>query len=118
MENSQLSEKLSEAEAEIAQLKELAERASNNTDSVNKLEKYKKNEKVLRMELAQLRSELARKNSKEKHLEDHVTSLEEQVNKLVADYESKLQKQHANKRIHPTTTRSPTSGKVADDMAI
>ena len=50
-------------------------------------------ENALRVEMAQLRSEVARKKSNEKHLEDHVASLEEQINELVSEYESKLQLQ-------------------------
>lgn len=89
-ENSQLSEQLRDAEREIAQLKESTEH-SNNEDLAKRLEKKVKSEKVLRVEMAQLRSEIARKNSNEKHLEDHVASLEKQINELVFEYESKLQ---------------------------
>jgi chromosome segregation ATPase len=102
-ENNQLSEKLTRAEAVIAKLSanlsESMEQANGFEEIAKKLEKSKKIEKVTRMEIAQLRSEIARKNSNEKHLEDHVASLEEQVNKLVADYESKLEKQSAKIRI-------------------
>ena len=98
-ENNQLSEKLTRAEAVIAKLSanlsESMEQANGFEEIAKKLEKSKKIEKVTRMEIAQLRSEIARKNSNEKHLEDHVASLEEQVNKLVSDYESKLEKQSA-----------------------
>lgn len=98
-ENSQFSEKLSRAEAVIAKLSanlsESMEQANGFEEIAKKLEKSKKIEKVTRMEIAQLRSEIARKNSNEKHLEDHVASLEEQVNKLVSDYESKLEKHSA-----------------------
>lgn len=96
-ENNQLSEKLTRAEAVIAKLSanlsESMEQANGFEEIAKKLEKSKKIEKVTRMEIAQLRSEIARKKSNEKHLEDHVASLEEQVNKLVSDYESKLEKQ-------------------------
>ena len=92
-ENNQLSEKLTRAEAVIAKLSanlsESMEQANGFEEIAKKLEKSKK---FLRLEIAQLRSEIARKNSNEKHLEDHVASLEEQVNKLVSDYESKLEK--------------------------
>lgn len=102
-ENNQLSEKLTRAEAVIAKLSanlnESKEQANGFEEIAKKLEKSKKIEKVTRMEIAQLRSEIARKNSNEKHLEDHVASLEEQVNKLVSDYESKLEKQSAKIRI-------------------
>ena len=95
-ENNQLSEKLTRAEAVIAKLSanlsESMEQANGFEEIAKKLEKSKKIEKVTRLEIAQLRSEIARKNSNEKHLEDHVASLEEQVNKLVSDYESKLEK--------------------------
>lgn len=95
-ENNQLSEKLTRAEAVIAKLSanlsESMEQAIGFEEIAKKLEKSKKIEKVTRLEIAQLRSEIARKNSNEKHLEDHVASLEEQVNKLVSDYESKLEK--------------------------
>ena len=95
-ENNQLSEKLTQAEAVItklsANLSESMEQANGFEEIAKKLEKSKKIEKVTRLEIAQLRSEIARKNSNEKHLEDHVASLEEQVNKLVSDYESKLEK--------------------------
>lgn len=94
-ENSQLSEQLRDAEREIAQLKESTEH-SNNEDLAKRLEKKVKSEKVLRVEMAQLRSEIARKNSNEKHLEDHVASLEKQINELVCEYESKLQLQVSN----------------------
>jgi predicted nucleic acid-binding Zn-ribbon protein len=101
-ENNQLSEKLTRAEAVIAKLSanlsESMEQANGFEEIAKKLEKSKKIEKVTRMEIAQLRSEIARKNSNEKHLEDHVASLEEQVNKLVSDYESKLEKQSAKIR--------------------
>ena len=95
-ENNQLSEKLTRAEAVIAKLSanlsESMEQANGFEEIAKKLENSKKIEKVTRLEIAQLRSEIARKNSNEKHLEDHVASLEEQVNKLVSDYESKLEK--------------------------
>jgi chromosome segregation ATPase len=94
-ENSQLSEQLRDAEREIAQLKESTEH-SNKEDLAKRLEKKVKSEKVLRVEMAQLRSEIARKNSNEKHLEDHVASLEKQINELVCEYESKLQLQVSN----------------------
>ena len=101
-ENNQLSEKLTRAEAVIAKLSanlsESMEQANGFEEIAKKLEKSKKIEKVTRLEIAQLRSEIARKNSNEKHLEDHVASLEEQVNKLVSDYESKLEKQSAKIR--------------------
>ena len=102
-ENNQLSEKLTQAEAVItklsANLSESMEQANGFEEIAKKLEKSKKIEKVTRMEIAQLRSEIARKNSNEKHLEDHVASLEEQVNKLVSDYESKLEKQSSSAKI-------------------
>ncbi len=91
-ENSKLSERLRDAENEIAQLKELMEK-SNHDELAKKLEKKVKSEKALRVEMAQLRSEVARMNSNEKHLEDHVASLEEQINEMVSDYESKLRLQ-------------------------
>ncbi len=91
-ENSQLSEQLRDAEKEIAQLKKLMEQ-SDYEDLAKRLEKKVKSEKALRVEVAQLRSEIARKKSNEKHLEDHVASLEEQINELVSEYESKLQLQ-------------------------
>ena len=85
-ENSELNRRLREAEKEIAHLKEYEELAK-------RLEKKVKSEKALRVQIAQLQSEVARKNSNEKHLEDHVASLEEQINELVSEYESKLQLQ-------------------------
>ena len=93
-ENSQLSEQLRDAEKEIEQLKEskLMEH-SDYEDIAKRLEKKVNSEKALRVEMAQLRSEVARKKSNEKHLEDHVASLEEQINELVSEYESKLQLQ-------------------------
>jgi chromosome segregation ATPase len=93
-ENSQISEQLRDAEKEIAQLKELKSTEHPDYEDIAKrLEKKAKSEKALRVEMAQLRSEVARKKSNEKHLEDHVASLEEQINELVSEYESKLQLQ-------------------------
>lgn len=93
-ENSQLSEQLRAVEKEIAQLKELKSTEHPDYEDIAKrLEKKAKSEKALRVEMAQLRSEVARKKSNEKHLEDHVASLEEQINELVSEYESKLQLQ-------------------------
>lgn len=93
-ENSQLSEQLRAVEKEIAQLKELKSMEHPDYEDIAKrLEKKAKSEKALRVEMAQLRSEVARKKSNEKHLEDHVASLEEQINELVSEYESKLQLQ-------------------------
>lgn len=93
-ENSQISEQLRDAEKEIVQLKELKSTEHPDYEDIAKrLEKKAKSEKALRVEMAQLRSEVARKKSNEKHLEDHVASLEEQINELVSEYESKLQLQ-------------------------
>lgn len=93
-ENSQIGEQLRDAEKEIAQLKELKSTEHPDYEDIAKrLEKKAKSEKALRVEMAQLRSEVARKKSNEKHLEDHVASLEEQINELVSEYESKLQLQ-------------------------
>lgn len=93
-ENSQISEQLRDAEKEIVQLKELKSMEHPDYEDIAKrLEKKAKSEKALRVEMAQLRSEVARKKSNEKHLEDHVASLEEQINELVSEYESKLQLQ-------------------------
>lgn len=93
-ENSQIGEQLRDAEKEIVQLKELKSTEHPDYEDIAKrLEKKAKSEKALRVEMAQLRSEVARKKSNEKHLEDHVASLEEQINELVSEYESKLQLQ-------------------------
>ena len=54
------------------------------------IEKKTKNERALRGEMAQKKQMISILQSNEKHLEEHVASLEEQINKLVSEYESKL----------------------------
>lgn len=85
-ENNELNGRLKDAEKEIARLEEFE-------DLSKRQEKKVKSEKALRVQIAQLQSTIAHKNSNEKHLKDHVASLEEQINELVSEYESKLQLQ-------------------------
>ena len=56
-----------------------------------RLDKKTKDEKALRREVVKKKQTIALLQSKEKHLEEHVKSLEEQINKLVSEYESKSQ---------------------------
>ena len=67
--------------------------SSNNSDYdevVQKLDKKVKSERVLRGELAQKKQMIGILESNEKHMEEHIASLEEQINKLVEDYEARL----------------------------
>ena len=67
----------------------------NNSEEIKelkeKLQEKAKNETELRGELAQQKQVLAIVQSNEKLLEEHVASLETQIETLVSDYESKLQ---------------------------
>ena len=68
-------------------------------DDLQKMLKKKMNsEKKLRGELAQKKQMIAILQSNEKALEEHIASLEEQINKLVNSYESKL---HVDKILSP-----------------
>mmetsp|Transcript_18107 Transcript_18107/g.38060 ORF Transcript_18107/g.38060 Transcript_18107/m.38060 type:complete len:411 (+) Transcript_18107:2-1234(+) len=71
--------------------KDKASDRSDFEDLTRKLEKKINNERALRGEVAQKKQMIAILQSNEKHLEEHVACLEEQINKLVSDYESKLQ---------------------------
>ena len=67
--------------------------SSNNSDYdevVQTLNKKVKSERVLRGELAQKKQMIGILESNEKHMEEHIASLEEQINKLVEDYEARL----------------------------
>ena len=55
------------------------------------LQQNKKTEIQLRGELAHKRQQVAISESNEKHLREHITSLEAQIDKLINDYESKLE---------------------------
>lgn len=55
-----------------------------------KLQELSKNELLVRGELAQSKQLMSITQANEKLLEDHVSSLEAQIDTLVADYESKL----------------------------
>lgn len=65
-------------ESQLAELKEV-------------LQQTKKTEIQLRGELAHKRQQVAISESNEKHLREHITSLEAQIDKLINDYESKLE---------------------------
>ena len=77
-------------------LKKSIEKTSSNVSAdydelAKRLEKKSNNERILRGEVAQKKQMISILESNEKHLEDHIASLEEQINKLVSDYESRLQ---------------------------
>ena len=96
-EKSQLVEKLNESEKECNALKDSMEKAktsgnSEYEDLSNKLDKKKDSERVLKGELAQKKQLISILQSNEKLLEEHVAALEDQINKLVSHYESKLVK--------------------------
>ena len=96
-EKSQLVEKLNESEKECNALKDSLEKAktsgnSEYEDLSNKLDKKKDSERVLKGELAQKKQLISILQSNEKLLEEHVAALEDQINKLVSHYESKLVK--------------------------
>ena len=102
-EKSDLAEKLSEVERENASLKSSLDQTSaaktSEYDDLQKMLKKKMNsEKKLRGELAQKKQLIAILQSNEKALEEHIASLEEQINKLVNSYESKL---HVDKILSP-----------------
>lgn len=65
-------------ESQLAELKEV-------------LQQTKKTEIQLRGELAHKRQQVAISESNEKHLREHISSLEAQIDKLINDYESKLE---------------------------
>ena len=80
---------------ENERLKKSIEKTSSNVSSdydelAKRLEKKSNNERILRGEVAQKKQMISILESNEKHLEDHIASLEEQINKLVSDYESRL----------------------------
>ncbi len=88
-------ERLSAAEEENAELKDSLERCrckeSQLAELKQVLQQTKKTEIQLRGELAHKRQQVAISESNEKHLREHITSLEAQIDKLINDYESKLE---------------------------
>ena len=85
--NKSLSGGCTNCEAVTKTLKE-KEQACNELKT--KLQEQSKNESKLRGELAQNKQLMTITQANEKLLEDHVASLEAQIDTLVADYESKL----------------------------
>jgi len=90
-EKEQLVEKLQAEERENAALQQ---ERSECADLTTRLDKKTKGERALRREVVQKKQLIATLQSNEKHLEEHVVSLEEQIDKLVLEYESKLQVDH------------------------
>jgi chromosome segregation ATPase len=87
--------KLSAAEKENAKLKksleELGRKETQLAELKETLKQKTKNEIQLRGELAHKKQQMAISESNEKHLEEHVASLEAQIDQLISDYESKLE---------------------------
>lgn len=77
--------KLSEEKAELLKVNATLKESSDKAKSA------KHSERKLRGELAQKKQMISILQSNEKHLEEHVAALEDQINKLVNSYESKLQ---------------------------
>ena len=91
-----LMEKLKDAEKEAAALQSSLDeakssRTSEYEDLARMLKKKMDNERRLRGEMAQKKQVISILQSNEKHLEEMVESLQEQIDKLVTEYESKLQ---------------------------
>lgn len=80
-ENAELKDSLAKLNSEDTQLAGLKEA----------LQQSKKNEIQLRGELAHKKQQIAISESNKKHLEQHIASLEVQIDNLIADYESKLE---------------------------
>ena len=87
--------KLSAAEKENDELtKSLEELRTKESELADVKETLKRNTKIeihLRGELAHKKQQVTISESNEKHLAEHVASLEAQIDKLVSDYESKLE---------------------------
>lgn len=80
-ENVELKKSLEELHRKESQLVELKETVQQKT----------KNEIQLRGELAHKKQQMTIAESNEKHLQEHVASLEAQIDKLISDYEAKLE---------------------------
>jgi chromosome segregation ATPase len=80
-ENAELKDSLEKCKCKESQLAELKE----------VLQQTKKTEIQLRGELAHKRQQVAISESNARHLQEHITSLEAQIDKLINDYESKLE---------------------------
>lgn len=87
-ESEQLADKL---QAERRDNASFQQEKSECTDLTAKLDKKTKDEKALRREVVHKKQTIAILQSNEKHLEEHVSSLEDQIDKLVSEYESRLQ---------------------------
>ena len=98
--NEELEDKLAEAKSAKSYPSEctncdnvgklLSEREKEFVELKVKLQEHSKIESTLRGELAQNKQLISITKANEKLLEDHVTSLEVQIDTLVADYEAKL----------------------------
>ena len=60
---------------------------------VKRLEKKIHNEKKLKGDLAAKKQMISMLETNEKHMEEHITQLEKQINTLVNEYEAKLHDQ-------------------------
>lgn len=87
--------KLSAAEKDNDELKksleELRRKESELVELKETVEQKTKNEIQLRGELAHKKQQMTIAESNEKHLQEHVASLEAQIDDLISDYETKLQ---------------------------
>ena len=87
--------KLSAAEKENAELKksleELRRKESQLVELEETVQQKIKNEIQLRGELAHKKQQMTIAESNEKHLQEHVASLEAQIDELISDYEKKLE---------------------------
>mmetsp|Transcript_8089 Transcript_8089/g.13335 ORF Transcript_8089/g.13335 Transcript_8089/m.13335 type:complete len:318 (+) Transcript_8089:2-955(+) len=87
--------KLRAAEEENEELKksleELHRKESQLVELTDTLQQKTKNEIQLRGELAHKKQQMTIAESNEKHLQEHVASLEAQIDRLISDYEAKLE---------------------------
>ena len=87
--------KLRAAEEGNAELEKTLEELRRKENQLNELketlQQKTKNEIQMRGELAHKKQQMTIAESNEKHLQEHVTSLEAQIDKLISDYESKLE---------------------------
>ena len=87
--------KLRAAEEGNVELKKTLEELRRKENQLNELketlQQKTKNEIQMRGELAHKKQQMTIAESNEKHLQEHVTSLEAQIDKLISDYESKLE---------------------------